>query len=123
MSKHTPGPWTFERATYSGENWSLAGSGNYVLTTDHLHADQLGDEEADFRLMTAAPDFLAACQGPDPDVSALDWLSALLTDLEDDPGSYIQESEDPEALETAIRESRRLLEGLRAAVRKAEGEG
>lgn len=62
--------------------------------------------------------FLAAC-GTDPDTSRLNWLSALLVELEADPTGAFVACEDMGAVHTAISESRRLLDGLRAAVREA----
>lgn len=70
------------------------------------------------RALTA---FLNACQGPDPDVDALGWLSALLAEVED--SGFMDLTEDVEAVQTAIRESRALLDGLRAAVEMMRGEG
>jgi hypothetical protein len=58
--------------------------------------------------------FVAACRGSDPDVSALDWLGALLAELEGE--EWASRSTDPEAAGMALGESRRLLDGLRATV-------
>jgi hypothetical protein len=66
-----------------------------------------------------------ACAGPDPDVPALDWLSALLTEIDGDHGvmgEAMKRSADPQALYHAFGESCRLLRNLQAACARATGE-
>lgn len=78
--------------------------------------------------------FLAACEGPGEDVTPLEWLSALLSELREtipvpDPDEYgttnrvhpFNLTADPEAMWTAYRESEALLLALRAAVNRAKG--
>lgn len=81
--------------------------------------------ECGLSLVQAAGDFYTACLGPTatpetPGETRLSWLSALLSDLENDP-VYVGNSVDPEAAATALRESRALCDALRTAVRRVEG--
>lgn len=118
MSEHTPGPWSYP----PGQCGIIAASGVKVAHVRGDH-DEHSDECttcANGHMLAAAPDFVDACQGPDPDVDRLSWLSALLTELED--SAFASECEDPQAVGTAMLECRLLCDGLRAAVRKAKGE-
>ena len=83
---HTPGPWIIEEGKYSGNNW-LIGSmflgysvqedkNIYIhITTDHIHASQLGSTDVmdDLHLIAAAPELLEALE-------QVEWVD---TDLED----------------------------------------
>ena len=72
-------------------------------------------------LIVTAPDFLAACDhAPEGECTPLEWLSALLVDLEE--GDWPAQSADPEAAYTALAACGVLLANLRAAVKKAKGE-
>ena len=72
---HSPGPWIVEEGEYSGNNWLVGtlfvgndretGDDIFVhITTDHIHASQLGYTRAldDARLIAAAPQLLEACK-------------------------------------------------------------
>lgn len=65
MSKHTPGPWGWENHPYNGEPIALTGGND----TDVLLATGSGEQawlqvnEADARLIAAAPDLLAELRG------------------------------------------------------------
>jgi len=60
-AKHTPGPW---EAKNTGRHWNNEEIDNWIITygkddeqiVDHCY------EEADARLIAAAPDLLAACE-------------------------------------------------------------
>jgi hypothetical protein len=61
MSKHTPGPW---EAKNNGTHWNNKEIDNWIITygnddeqiVDHVY------EEANARLIAAAPELLAACE-------------------------------------------------------------
>lgn len=72
---HTPGPWTIEEGEYTGSNWLIGtlfvGTDRETdddifvhITTDHIHASQLGYTRAldDARLIAAAPRLLEVCK-------------------------------------------------------------
>lgn len=63
VKTHSPGPWKVVKIEDSGDDWSVAATGNLVIETNHIKSDELGTEEADARLIAAAPDLLAALQG------------------------------------------------------------
>src|SRR5262245_13150731 len=54
--------------------------------------------------------FRAACQGPDSDVSRLDWLSGLLSEITDT--GWCDTTGYPDANYSALRESQALLRAL-----------
>lgn len=59
MSKHTPGPWN---AVNTGKHWNNPSIDNWVITFNE-DGEQIVDhvyEEADARLIAAAPDLLDA---------------------------------------------------------------
>lgn len=63
MSKHTPGPWTFRRARSGEHRWWIEGPGGdekpwYIAET----AGRGQENEANARLIAAAPELLAALQ-------------------------------------------------------------
>jgi hypothetical protein len=71
MMKHTPGPWKFFDSTPEEEEreiWyttvleTLNDGGRWVYILAQCDLSELGDEAADYRLMAAAPDLLAACK-------------------------------------------------------------
>ncbi len=64
--------------------------------------------------------FVAACQGSEPDVTALEWLSGILSELEET--RWPDQTTDPEAARHALTASRTLLAGLLAAVVQATEE-
>ncbi|HEU4752227.1 MAG TPA: hypothetical protein VFU47_03890 [Armatimonadota bacterium] len=123
-------PWVYE----TGENVFPATAGQpehripyrTIFALDPEWGDDrcpLADltEEADDqvgRLMAAGQAFYAAC-GPQENVSALDWLGALLADLRAD--NYPDETEDPQSTWTALLECEGLLETLRHIVREVDG--
>lgn len=119
--KHTPGPWAFPPADGTCVVVRADGSPIARIVMDH-HPDSRHECEAcaNGRVMAAAPDFLGACQGPDPDTDRLSWLSALLTELDD--SQFARECEDPDAMRTAILECQMLRANLQSAVKKAQGE-
>ena len=65
MSKHTPGPWTASMGTEDdNERWCVLNEAGYLLATVENGApgDTLETEEANARLIAAAPGLLAACK-------------------------------------------------------------
>jgi hypothetical protein len=89
MSKHTPGPWAY--ALEHGPNiteppriTTVARCASYVIGLpsespggNYRDGDPCGDEEADARLIAAAPDLLAALE-------FLDGCSAPMTSQQDE---------------------------------------
>jgi len=61
MSKHTEGPWKLRPYTKAGETEYLIDTGD-GWTTAKVYATIPGEDEANARIMTAAPDLLAACR-------------------------------------------------------------
>lgn len=61
MSKHTPGPW---RVIQSGMHWNNPGQINWNIawSDDGELVTELVYEEADARLIAAAPELLEACK-------------------------------------------------------------
>jgi hypothetical protein len=93
MSKHTPGPWAY--ALEYGPNiteppriTTVAHCANYVIGLpsdypggNYRDGDPSGDEEADARLIAAAPDLLEALRGAvllfachAKDCTTMNWL-------------------------------------------------
>lgn len=68
----TPGPWHVVTASSCGDDWSVASTGNFVIETTNIKADEIGDEAADARLIAASPDLLEALQEILVDFTALD---------------------------------------------------
>lgn len=63
MSEFTPGPWhVVTDLDRIGENWMVCSNGDYVIETEGLKGDEIGDSLADATLLAAAPDLLAAAQ-------------------------------------------------------------
>jgi hypothetical protein len=58
MNKHTPGPWVF--TTERGDN--VIRGGGKTLMNDTQYYPYCPDEDADWRLIAAAPDLLDALQ-------------------------------------------------------------
>ncbi len=116
MSGHTPGPWE------ARESWVFAGEQMVAFATE-LHADGSSTstkpiEFANARLIAAAPDFVAACLGKDEDVTPLQWLRALLSDLHE--SGPRDDNEDPMAWLEALAHSEMLLADLDAVIAKVE---
>ncbi len=63
-TRHTPGPWEWENHPHNGEPIALTGGGDtdVLLATGSSLQAWLIVNEADSRLIAAAPDLLAACQ-------------------------------------------------------------
>jgi len=80
--------------------------------------DRFAEEPDQMPDLTAT--FLTACEGTDPDVTPLEWLSALLHEAI--ARGLPQTCQDEEAVWTAIQVSQKLLADLRAAVAQAKGE-
>ena len=59
MSKHTPGPWTYQEES-DAYTHIVRGPNNYFIT--QLSQDTSGRSEADARLIAAAPELLEACK-------------------------------------------------------------
>jgi hypothetical protein len=121
--RHTPGPWTRvyeERFRHDNSAGVRAANNLYIAAALDRNSYDLDEEvEANARLIAAAPDFLAACTHEEHCIPALDWLSALLNEVDAHFKSVA--GEDDEATYTAFRASCKLLLDLRAAVKKAEG--
>jgi hypothetical protein len=124
-TKHTPGPWHVD----DGDSDALGVFGLDAAAICYLSENPsvgLGlrgrdEDTANANLMAAAPLFLSACAGTDPDDSALYWLSALLTELRETDAP--NQSEDPTAAWTALWESEALLRNLQSAQAQAQGAG
>jgi len=98
MGEHTPGPWWPDYRTAS-----IGCEAGWIVGTewhDQKSDEEFGDIEDDMRLVAAAPDLLAACEG----LLAAWWKS---WDCSRDPGH--QEMYEP-------------IKQLRAAIAKAQGE-
>ena len=67
MSKHTPGKWKVRlmaQANYPGKRWGVYGPEmEYVASCDSVGESQDAKNEANARLIAAAPDLLAALEG------------------------------------------------------------
>lgn len=75
------------------------------------------------RIIEAAPDFLEACEGKQfPDVSRLDWLQSIVSQVEYQFDSGTAEFDDRDAMRTAISEATSCIAELRAAYLKAKGQ-
>jgi hypothetical protein len=136
LTKSTPGPWSYRSEYHDdwgvvrgptadlGLEWivAVADAGRRVDSREYAAHRENGTDpyEANARLITAAPAFLAACQGTDPDVTALEWLASVLADLE--AAQWPSETTDPEAAWTGLKASWTLLAALRAAVAQATEE-
>lgn len=139
VEQAAPGPWTFHPETRGGEpsNFTtdefMAGAirdanGHAVAYIPERIESRGQDVTKTARLLAAAPDFFAACEGAVfPDISRLEWLAGLIGEFqrrsdrlaELDPDGMA--SEDPDADGTALREVMGLLTDLRSAVAKATG--
>lgn len=70
QTKHTPGPWRAEQVRMGGPSnpylaWSVQGKGGCVAEIRYtgIHPkNQIGEDEANARLIAAAPDLLAALE-------------------------------------------------------------
>lgn len=74
MSKHTPGPWTASMGTEDdNERWCVLNEAGYLLATVENGApgDTLETEEANARLIAAAPDYHANAQRLHNDINGL----------------------------------------------------
>lgn len=60
MSKHTPGPWTAYGTTVRAKSRFICGIKHYEIPADEEPPDR--SEEADARLIAAAPELLEACR-------------------------------------------------------------
>lgn len=122
QTTHTPGPWTYVQAD----------PGELKLRRAYWHVGQsqspqkgcafaFGDDEANARLIAAAPDLLEALRGADPElpkhIQPIGWLRALIdwAKLHAD----VLDKEDVDAFWTMIQEAERLFYNARAAVAKA----
>ena len=59
MSKHTPGPWEFRKRPR--EPWMIYANGGSIMGNE-CYYPWVPDEEADWRLIAAAPELLEALQ-------------------------------------------------------------
>lgn len=57
---HTRGPWVVSTEEDIGKGWMVATTGDYVIEVRGRKGDELGDQEADARLIAAAPMLCAA---------------------------------------------------------------
>jgi hypothetical protein len=105
LLKHTLGPWS----VMTRDEWTEAGGlqpssvchvGDFTIVTGYMTYDFHGDDEADARLIAAAPDMLAALQE----------IADGLADTRSTPGQYM----------TLIPKAR-ACEIARAAIAKATG--
>lgn len=105
-AKHTPGPWKAERLEgdhdLTGDNWAVTGPGNCFIA-DVNDADD-GDNEANARLISAAPDLLAVANAV---------VQRYGDDIEND-----REIEGAELVDFLVQY---LYPSARAAIKKAKG--
>jgi hypothetical protein len=59
-TKHTPGPWTFNKDRYHERN--IRAADGAPLVRDDYECPIWPDNDADWLLMAAAPNLLAACK-------------------------------------------------------------
>lgn len=90
-TKHTPGPWKLKRSGTISDN-----NGELVATTGYRVAVYSEEDDANARLIAAAPELL----------SAGEWMLALIDGKEQMP-----------------KPGDEVAEALRAAIAKARGEG
>ena len=103
VGAHTPGPWKLRRGSDGAEYGSIVGSdGNLVATTGYRCAVGSDEDDANARLIAAAPDLLASCR------EAMKWPE------EDEFGNAIDEA-------YATPGYRAFRRRLREAVAKASG--
>lgn len=113
MSTHTPRPWAY-------------GSRTIVSTSDGrtvvpwTRSDMTID---DARLISAAPDFLAAARGDDEEMPRpiwpIGWLESMINECR--ARGPKATDDDPDAYWMMVDEVQNLHRNLRAAVAKAEG--
>lgn len=94
---HTPGPWSYGQESIDPEWWIVTIKGGLIVANVNAHAHQ----EANARLIAAAPDLRDGC-------NALDGLLTLLLARDDLPPAV------REVIETSHRR-----EEARAAIAKA----
>ena len=97
MSKHTPGPWEIQEHGYIAGNKGR-GNGRIIARTLKNQLDD-HDEEANARLIAAAPELLAYCT----------MLIQVLENLEEEGAIYIPDRD------------ARLLRKIHSTINKAEG--
>ena len=124
--EHTPTPWRASKASvFAGETTIaplvFAGVGeDEPYTGRHL---QLAYANAEFivRAVNAHDDLVAAleCRDIDPDVTALEWVSAVVTDVRAAMANGDWEPEDPLAMQEALNNITYLVTRGRAALEKA----
>lgn len=77
MSKHTPGPWRYDRCNSSpttGEHMIAGGKPGYLAEVRDCGS---GDVSANARLIAAAPDLLEACKAVDEATRGGDYEAAF----------------------------------------------
>lgn len=104
MRKHTPGPWTYKRFCVHAQGIRISQSG-YVGAAS-CSAEMAADQEriANARLISAAPDLLAACKE----------IIAKMDSLGDYPANLIEPETDRVFAEYEF-------DDMRAAIAKATG--
>lgn len=127
MAAHTPGPWVI-----------TVGSRDEVIVTSPHDPEGIDDDvclvyggndeersirEANARLIAAAPKLLGAMQGKDidPDVTPIEWISSLVTDVRAALDSEQWEYEDVASLRECLWNIETFLTAARAAVAEAVG--
>lgn len=127
MEKHTAGPWSAEKGEFNNPSLKpherpffaiKAPGGHIIAQMSYLNRRGDPEEDANARLIAAAPDFYDACRHG-ADATRLELLSALLTEIRE--SNLPQHTDDPEAMWTAFTACEDLLGDLRAACAKAEG--
>lgn len=127
MSQHTPGPWII---TGEGDKPHLcvetAKGGIVANIYGGTRFPTPTSVQGNARLIAAAPDFKAACEGKRfPDILALDWAQGIIEQYGrrlhgEEPAE--PETEDIEAALTAYNEAIGMIHALRAAYLKSEGQ-
>lgn len=121
-SSHTPGPWTYIQAdpgelNFKRPYWQVGQS----RPPEKGCAFAFGDDEANARLIAAAPDLLEALRGPDPDmprhIQPVGWLRALIDWAKLHADSV--NKDDADSFWSMIQEAERLFYNARAAIAKA----
>lgn len=112
MSTHTPGPWAYGSRIIT----NLSTGRDVVVTERDMTID-------DARLISAAPDFLAAARGDDEEMPRpiwpIGWLESMINECR--ARGPKATDDDPDAYWMMVEEVQNLHRNLRAAVAKAEG--
>lgn len=122
---HSPGPYQTRPQNdfvIAIDGPGLRGLADVYDITDHGERLPDGVWEQNARLFASAPDLLAACIGPEPELTRLGWLRTLLNALGDQPVGVVADllaGGDDDSYLTMLAEVRTLHDDLRAAIARA----